>query len=69
MKSNEVVEYYPTISAQETKQLNKQKNLLTLTVLCVKSCLIRRKKMNKWINDDDNNNNNKIKRKEKRKRH
>ena len=30
-----------TISAQETKQTNKQNNLLTLTVSCEKSCLIR----------------------------
>ena len=62
-KSNEVVDYYPTISAQETKQTNKQNNLLTLTVSCKKSCQIRRKK---WINN--NNNNNKIKRKEKKKK-
>ena len=61
------MDYYPTISAQETKQRNKQSNLLTLTVSCEKSCLIRRKKMNKGINNN-NNNNNKIKRKEKRKR-
>ena len=44
-KSKEVVDYYPTISAQETKQRNKQNNLLTLTVSCEKSCLIRRNKI------------------------
>ena len=44
-KSNKVAEYYPTISAQETKQTNKQSNPLTLTVFCEKrSCLIRSKK-------------------------
>ena len=32
------------ISAQETKQTNKQNNLLTLTLSCEKSSLIRRKK-------------------------
>ena len=45
--------YYPTISAQETrqkskqtkKQTNKQSNILTLTVSCQKkSCLIINKK-------------------------
>ena len=45
-KSNEVVDYYSTISAQETKT-NKQNNLLTLTISCEKSCLIRRRKKNK----------------------
>ena len=39
------MDYYSTISAQETKQGNKQNNLLTLTVSCEKSCLIRRKKI------------------------
>ena len=39
------MDYYPTISAQETKQTNKQNNLLTLTVSYDKrSCLIRGKK-------------------------
>ena len=38
------MDYYPTITAQETKQGNKQNNLLTLTISCEKSCLIRRKK-------------------------
>ena len=48
------MDYYPTISAQETKQTNKQNNLLTLTVSYEKSCLIRRKKKvkNKWINNN-----------------
>ena len=58
--SNEVEDYYPTILAQEAKEINKQNNLLTLTISCEKSCLFRRKK-NEWINnndDDDNNNNN-----------
>ena len=35
--------YYPTILVEETKQGNKQNNLLTLTVSCEESCLIRRK--------------------------
>ena len=39
------MDYYPTISVQETKQGNKRNNLLTLTVSCEKSCLIRRKKI------------------------
>ena len=44
-KSNEVVDYYPTNSAQETKQTNKQNHLLTLTVPFEKNCcLIRSKK-------------------------
>ena len=50
-KSNEVVNYYPKISAQEAKQTNKKKqtnkqsNLLILTVSCEKSsCSIRSKK-------------------------
>ena len=55
-KSNEVVDYYPTISAQEikptsketnnqTNEKKKQWNPLNLTVSCEKrSCLIRRKK-------------------------
>ena len=38
------MDYYPTISAQETKQGKKQNNLLALTVSCEKSCLIRRNK-------------------------
>ena len=38
------MDYYPIITAQETKQGKKQNNLLTLTVSCEKSCLIRRKK-------------------------
>ena len=39
--------YYPAISAQETKT-NKQSNKLTVTVSCEKmSCLIRSKKKNK----------------------
>ena len=47
-ESNEVVDYHPAISAQETKQTNKQINLLTLTVSCEKrSCLIRSKNI-KW---------------------
>ena len=47
------MDYYPIISAQETKQTNKQNNLLTLTVSCEKSCLIREKKVkNKWINNN-----------------
>ena len=47
-KSNEVVDYHPAISAQETKQASKQINLLTLTVSCEKrSCLIRSKNI-KW---------------------
>ena len=33
-KSNEVLDYYPTVSAQETKQTNKQNSLPTLTVSC-----------------------------------
>ena len=33
-KNSEVASFYPTIPAQETKQTNKQSNLLTLTVLC-----------------------------------
>ena len=46
---NEVVDYYPPISAQETKQTNKQtnkqSNLLTLTVSCEKrNCLMISKK-------------------------
>ena len=44
-KSNEV-NYYPTISAQETrqnKQTNKQSNLLTLTVSCEKKELFNQK--------------------------
>ena len=41
-KSNEVVDYYHTTSAQETKQTNKQNSLLTAAVSCEKmSCLIR----------------------------
>ena len=44
-KSKEVVDYYRTILAQETKQGNKQNNLLTLNVSCEKGCLIRRKKI------------------------
>ena len=32
---------------KQSKQTNKKNNLLTLTVACEKSCLIRRKKMNK----------------------
>ena len=43
------MDYYPTISSKETKQTNKQNDLLTLTVSCEKSCLIRRKKINEWI--------------------
>ena len=44
-KKSEVVNFNPTISAQETKQTNKESNLLTLTVSCEKmSCLIRSKK-------------------------
>ena len=43
------MDYYPTISAQETKQTNKQNNLLTLIVSCEKSCLIR--KWKKLINE------------------
>ena len=39
------MDYYPTVSAQETKQTN----ILTLTVSCEKSSLIRRNKMNKRI--------------------
>ena len=35
---------------KQNKQTNKQNNLLTLTVSCEKSCLIRRKNMNKLIN-------------------
>ena len=49
------MDYYPTISAQETKQTNKIFNLnlkLTWTVSCKKRCLIRRKKENKWINNN-----------------
>ena len=46
--SNEVVNYYPTTSAQETKtnkETNKQSSLLILTVSCEKrSCLMRNKK-------------------------
>ena len=60
------MDYYPTIWAQETKETNKQNNLLTLTVSRKKTCLIERKKMNKWINNN-NNNKKRIKRKEKRK--
>ena len=37
------MDYYPTITSQETKQGEKQNNLLTLTVSCEKTCLIRRK--------------------------
>ena len=37
--------FYPTISAQKSKQTNKESNLVTLTVSCEKtSCLIRSKK-------------------------
>ena len=44
-KNNEVVNFYHTISAQETKQTDKQSNLLILTVSCENSnCLIRSKK-------------------------
>ena len=48
------MDYYPATSTQETKQTNKQNNLLTLTVSYEKSCLIRRKKKvkNKWINNN-----------------
>ena len=64
------MDYYSTISAQETQQT--KNNLLNLTVSCEKSCLIRIKKVkNKWINNNNNNNNNnknEIKRKDKRKR-
>ena len=42
------MDYCPGISAQETKQGFKQNNLLVLTVLCEKSCLIRRNK-NFWF--------------------
>ena len=54
----------------QCKKQNKQNNLLTLTVSCEKSCLIRRgkKKKNKWINNNNINNKNEIKRKDKRKR-
>ena len=46
------MDYYPTISAQETKQTNKQNNLLSLTVSCEKrSCSVRSKeKQNKSKN-------------------
>ena len=37
------MDYYSTITAQETKQGNKQNNLLILIVSYEKSCLIRRK--------------------------
>ena len=63
--------YYPTISAQETKQTNKQNNLLTLTISCEKrSCLIRSKKKKTKPNqkNNNNNNNNKKKKREKKKR-
>ena len=45
-KSNEVANYYSTISAQETanKPTNKQSNLLNLTVSCEKSNCLKRKK-------------------------
>ena len=36
-----------TLQFQHNKQNKKQNNLLTLTVSCEKSCLIRRKKINK----------------------
>ena len=62
------MDYYRTNSAKETKQTNKQNNLLTLTVSYEKrSCLIRSKKKtqnqnnnnnNSNINNNDNNNNN-----------
>ena len=48
-KTNEVVNNYFTISAQETRQTkNKHKrNLLIITVSCVKKiCLVRSKKKN-----------------------
>ena len=32
---------------KQNKQTNKKNNLLTLTIACEKSCLSRRKKMNK----------------------
>ena len=51
--------YYPTNSAKETKQTNKQNNLLTLTVWYEKrSCLIRSKKKTQNQNNNNNNNNN-----------
>ena len=39
---------YNFSSRNKTKQTDKQNNLPILTVLCEKSCLIRREK--KWIN-------------------
>ena len=46
--SNEGVDYYPTITAKETKQTNKeqtdkQNNLLTLTISCEKRRYLIRK--------------------------
>ena len=58
------MDYYPKLSAHETKQTNKQNNL-PLTVSCQKSCLIRRKKMNQGIK---NNNNKSKEKREKKKR-
>ena len=44
---NEIVDYYPTNSAQETRQTNKQNSTLILTVSChERSCKIRSKKKN-----------------------
>ena len=42
---NDVVDYYPTNSAQETRQTNTQNSTLILTVSChERSCRIRSKK-------------------------
>ena len=47
-KSNKVANFYPTISAQETKQTNQQSNIRYLTFSHKNiSCLIRSKKKNK----------------------
>ena len=48
------MDYYLTVSAQETKETNK---INKLTISCEKSCLIRReekdkKVKNKWINNN-----------------
>ena len=43
-KCNEAVDYYPTISAQETKQTNKVTSLTLTFSFEKRSCLIRSKK-------------------------
>ena len=70
------MDYYPTVSAKETKQINKQTKWSTNLNRCMWEKLFnqKKKKINKWINDNNNNtnsnnnNNNNKEKREKKKR-